>query len=463
MFDFPSIIFHFLPNIGFLLAIFLFWYILRSERSPSSTLAWLLAIFFIPYIAIPLFLMFGGRKTKKMVVIKESFIELEGQDIHSASGQKRLLPGRVHGIFPLQDNNEVTLLLNGGVAYGELLELLLSANHSICVTTFILSKDETGEAILSILTEKAKKGVEVRLLLDALGSFNMSRRFLADFKSAGGQYSFFMPMLQIPFRGRANLRNHRKMVLVDQRVGVVGGMNLASEYMGKAAATDRWQDLSFLVKGPILKPLYNVFVSDWKFSSKEALCFRDEDFLVGKTERHETLQLMPSGPDVVGDPLHESIIASFFSATKRIWVVTPYFVPDEMLMRSFCIAARRGIDVRVIFPLRSNHLLADFARSDYLRDITKAGGSVFGYKPGMLHAKLIIIDDELAISGSANMDMRSLFLNYELAFFIHSEKKVDELATWTQNLMDHSELGVKKASPILEVFEGVGRLFAPLL
>ena len=148
-----------------------------------------------------------------------------------------------------------------------------------------------------------------------------------------------MPMLHIPFRGRANLRNHRKMMLVDQRVGVVGGMNLASKYMGKAANIDRWQDLSFLVKELILKPLCNVFMSDWKFSSKEVLYFRDEDFSVEKTESNETLQLMPSGPDAVGDPLHESIISSFFSATKRIWVVTPYFVPDEMLMRSFCIAA----------------------------------------------------------------------------------------------------------------------------
>lgn len=463
MLEFQWFFSYFFPSIGFLLAVFLFWHILRSERSPSSTLAWLLAIFFIPYIAIPLFVMFGGRKTKKMVALKQSFIELEGQDVHSTRGEERLLPGRVHGIFPLQGNNEITLLLDGVVAYRELSKLLLSAQHSICITTFILLNDETGEAILSILTQKAKKGVTVRLLLDALGSYKISRQFLADFKSAGGQYSFFMPMLHIPFRGRANLRNHRKMVLVDQRVGVVGGMNLSRESMGKAPSTKRWRDLSFLVKGPILKPLYNVFMSDWKFSSKEVLCFRDEDFLLEKTESNELLQLMPSGPDVGGDPLHESIIASFFSATKRIWVVTPYFVPDEILMRSFCIAARRGIDVRVIFPLKSNHLLADLVRNDYLRDISKAGGTVFGYKPGMLHAKLIIIDDELAISGSANMDMRSLFLNYELAFFIHSEKKVDELASWTQNLMDHSEQGVKKASPILEVFEGVGRLFAPLV
>jgi len=172
---------------------------------------------------------------------------------------------------------------------------------------------------------------------------------------------------------------------------------------------------------------------------------------------------VPSGPDVKEDPLYDTVLASIFNARKRIWVVTPYFIPDEMLTRALCIAAKRRLDVRIIVPLVSNHRMADFARRGYLRQIQEAGGRIYSFKPGMLHGKLILADDTLGIIGSMNMDARSFFLNYEAAIFIYSESVVKQLDSWVSDIMSQCKTGVKKASTVGGFIEGVVRLFAPLL
>ena len=175
------------------------------------------------------------------------------------------------------------------------------------------------------------------------------------------------------------------------------------------------------------------------------------------------MQVVASGPDVAGDPLYESLLALIFSASRRIWVVTPYFVPDEMLARALNLAARRGVDVRLIVPARSNHITADLARAGYLRDLHNAGGKVLLYAPVMLHAKAIIFDDDLAIIGSANMDMRSLFLNYELALFLWSPSQVQEIAAWAKGLMADSQRELPAPDWPREIAENVVRLLSPLL
>jgi len=175
------------------------------------------------------------------------------------------------------------------------------------------------------------------------------------------------------------------------------------------------------------------------------------------------LQLLPSGPDVAGDPLHDEIVASLAAAQKRIWIATPYFIPDEVLQQVLCISARRGVDVRVVVPAASNHWLADMVRRGYLRQVQDNGGKVWLFKPGMLHAKVFVIDDSLGIVGSMNMDMRSLFLNYEIALLVRSEPVVAGLAAWVSRTMEDSELGVKGTSVPVEFAEDIAKLLAPLL
>ncbi len=450
------IFFDILPILGFLLALTLLVHQNREPRSPSSTVAWLLAILLVPYLGVPAYILLGGRKLKRMAKDKAN-LALSIKD----TGE-RLITQSVDSLFPARAGNAVSLLATGETAFTTLIDLIEHAEHSIDITTFILGSDETGTTILAALTRKAAQGVRVRLLLDALGSFRVSKKMLAPLLANGGTCAFFMPMMHVPFRGRANLRNHRKIIIVDNATAILGGMNIAGEYMGLASGTRRWHDLSIRVQGPVLADLHHIFCSDWQFAAKQATANEEMPILVSHGAP-VTMQIVPSGPDVAGDPLYDSIITALFKARHRIWIVTPYFIPDEILLKAICIAAKRGIDVRIVIPRVSNHHLADLVRRNYLRLVQDSGATIFNFTPGMLHGKVILVDTDLGIVGSMNTDIRSFFLNYEVAMFIYDENVVRELDDWVTDIMKQSVQGIKKTNVVIEFFEGVARLLAPLL
>jgi Phosphatidylserine/phosphatidylglycerophosphate/cardiolipin synthases and related enzymes len=450
------IFFHILPILGFFLAVTLLVHQNRAQRSPSSTVAWLLAILLVPYLGVPAYMIFGGRKIKRMIKNK-AICALDTK----VPGVGIIVQG-IGSIFPLRGGNGISLIATGEKAYTALIDLIEHAQKSIDITTFILGNDVTGAAVLAALTRKAEQGVRVRMLLDALGSFRVSKKMLAPLLAAGGRCAFFMPMMHLPFRGRANLRNHRKMIIADNATAILGGMNIAREYMGATANTRIWHDLALIVKGPVLADVYRVFRSDWQFAAKQET---EKEYAPAPDGAGETiaLQLVPSGPDVAGDPLYDSIISALFKAQHRVWIVTPYFIPDEMLLKAICIAARRGIDVRIVVPLVSNHLLADLVRRSFLRQVQDSGAVICNFTPGMMHGKVILVDTTLAVVGSMNMDMRSFFLNFEVALFIYNERFVKEMDGWVTGLMSQSIPGIKKSNIFLEFIEGIVRLLAPLL
>jgi len=250
-------------------------------------------------------------------------------------------------------------------------------------------------------------------------------------------------------------------VIADERRVLAGGANIALEYMGPDTYPGRWHDLTFTLEGPAARHYVDIFRSDWAFASGEQLvpgiapeAGFDSDAIV---------QVVPSGPDVRGDPLYDALLTSVFEARKRIYVVTPYFIPDDALCRAFILAAHRGVDVRILVPEHSNHRLADVAGRSYLREIQTEGGKVLLYQKGMLHAKAILCDDSLAILGSANIDMRSLLLNYESAIVVYSKKEIHRIAHWIDSLMQTSREGVGDAGPMGGIGEGLARLLAPQL
>lgn len=453
-----------LTSLGFILGLILVAHLLKSQRSTTSTIAWLLIIVLVPYLGVPLYLMIGGRKMRHRAEKKEQVYQRRRKLPAELSGgpAERILQS--FGIPPAASGNRVELVTSGEDAYRLLTELIDSARHSIHITTYILGKESVGQAIVDRLARRAAEGVRVRLLLDDVGSWRVGRRYLAPLTAAGAKVAFFMPMLHMPFRGRTNLRNHRKIVVVDDCRALTGGMNLAAEYMGPTPDPKRWRDFSLVISGPAVADLVDLFHSDWKFATGEVLGNEYQDGPPVPLEPQGTVaQVVASGPDVAGDPLYESLISVAFAATWRIWVVTPYFIPDETLARSLELAARRGVDVRVVVPARSNHLMADLARVSYLRQIQKAGGQVMMYEPGMVHGKVVLIDHDLAIVGSANMDMRSLFLNYEVAVFLYSQAQVDSTGTWIEDLMSRSERGLPARNQFTELAEDVVRLLSPLL
>ena len=454
-----------LTHLGFLLALVFLANLLRQKRSPSSTMAWLLVIVLAPYIGVPLYVVFGGRKMNPLATRKERIYEPPpAREVEAREGStERLLAS--YGIPPTRDGNRIDLVTSGPDAYGRILQMIDEARSTIHITTYILGWDAVSRAFLERLTERAREGVSVRLLIDDLGSWRLPRRKLATLTSAGAQVAFFMPVFHVPFRGRANLRNHRKLIVVDGQTCLTGGMNLALPYMGPPGSSGLWRDFAVVLEGPAASDLESVFESDWRFATRSEPATASGRLPDSGPEPVGTTmaQVVASGPDVPGDPLYESLLALIFGARERIWIVTPYFVPDDMLARALNLAARRGVDVRLIMPIRSNHRTVDLARASYLRDLHNAGGRVLLYTAEMLHAKVVVIDDQLAIIGSANMDMRSLFLNYELSLFVWSPDEVAKVAAWSHGLMAHTQRELPIPSWPLEIAENVVRLLSPLL
>ena len=243
---------------------------------------------------------------------------------------------------------------------------------------------------------------------------------------------------------------------------MAGGMNISGKDMFVAPKPGAWQDLSFVVEGPAAWHFDQVFRSDWKFAMGEDLD-GVTDPPPGDLPNGAVLQVVPSGPDVVNDPLLDTILMSIFSARQRVWIVTPYFVPDDAVAQALLVACHRGIDVSILVPEKSNHALADIARGSFLRDIERAGGTIWQYTPGMVHGKLVIVDHELAMVGSANIDMRSLMLNFEIMQFVYSKTEIDALEAWVRRLVQNSKTGIPIVGAVREIIEGLTRVIEPQL
>jgi cardiolipin synthase len=451
--------------VSFLLGFVLIAHILLQKRPPSGTIAWLLIIFFLPYLGVPLYLIFGGRKMQRHINRKGRIDLASDNQIpeEQACVFDRIL--RTYNLAGAESGHTVELCRTGAETYRAMESALTSARRSIYISTFIYHPDEVGRRILDILAEKAAAGVDVRLMMDGVGSLHTKSRFFKPLVAVGGRIAFFLPVLHRPFRGRTNLRNHRKITIVDNHTVVAGGANIGVESMNMSDHPAQWKDLAFVMRGPAVRHWLNIFAHDWEFAAKETLT---EEQLQNPHDMNETkgqavVQVVPSGPDVAGDALHDALLSMIYAAQKRFWVVTPYFVPNEALCQALMLAARRGVDVRVVLPVRSNHIPPDIVRGIPLRQFQEAGGLVMFYTPKMLHAKVVLADDEVAVLGSANMDIRSLLLNYEAAMFVYSAEEIHAVQEYIEDLMAQSSCGIGKASLIRQLGESIVRLVSPLL
>lgn len=458
---------------GFTFALFLVARLMSEKRAPANTFAWLLIIILVPWVGVPLYLLLGGRKLRRL-----------------AERKTRLLPRLPHGTdspFPVGESpttqtiisaggtppvagNAMRLLKTGEDAYGALEHGIRTAQSNIHITAFILGRDDTGRRLVKLLSERARAGVKVRLLLDSVGSMFTSGLYVNPIRNAGGHVARFMPVLPFTSRGSANLRNHRKIAIFDHCTAIVGGHNLAREYMGPTHLARRWQDFGAIIDGPAAALLNEVFIADWCFATRDSV-----DALHGEIPHaclthargSTALQVVASGPDVPGDPLYEGIVSMIQEAAESIWIVTPYFIPDDVLLRSLIVKARSGKQVTLITPKSSNHPVADFARRHYLREMERAGARVLLFSPGMLHSKAMIVDDKVALLGSPNFDLRSLFVNFEIGVLVHSAPEVAEMKAWAVELAQRChppKLERRHKGRIVgNIVEDLSRLLAPLL
>lgn len=407
---------------------------LRQRRRPSAAIAWVIALLLLPYVALPLYMVFGTRKIadpRHAAGLQAHAAQIAGDpeapEVHLRKLAAAMsLPGAA-------SYRELAIHQDGAEALQALRELIEDAARTLDVCTFVFGKDAIGSEIAGRLERRAREGVQVRLLVDGIGAYLSGLADFARLRAAGVKTALFVPPLRSSLRGRTNLRNHRKMALADGERLWCGGRNLAREYFDDGAAPGRksapWIDLSFDLRGPLAALARQQFEQDWAFATERpAPAVAPEAPGAAQAPR---AQLIASGPDQADDTVYTFLVSGFFAARRRILAVTPYFVPNSTLLMSLALAARRGVAVDLVMPAKSNHLLADMARHRALRELAAAGARVW-FLPRMIHAKAVVIDDDLALAGSANLDERSLFLNYELMVAFYDGAAVERFAQWIE-------------------------------
>ncbi|QNN71534.1 cardiolipin synthase [Thermomonas carbonis] len=394
----------------------------RQRRAPSAAIGWVVSLVAFPYLALPVYLLLGTRKlAHPCEAIANEAVADEGRWLQAL--------GHGLGLPPARHCHRIDLHADGEGALQALLVLLDGASSRIDIEIFILRDDAVGKQVAAALQRATVRGVRVRVLLDGVGTLAGHRASAALLRDAGAELRWFAPMrLRLhPQFGRGNLRNHRKLVLVDGHAMWTGGRNLAEEYFLDGATSMAWRDLSVVVEGGIVADAQTVFERDW--ASTFSGTSKTPSPVPAAPDAGARAQLLPSGPDRRDDTAYSLFLNAIHRADARVLLATPYFVPDAQLQTALLLACRRGVDVQLLMPARSNHRMADIARERSLRELAAAGARIH-LLPGMLHAKAIIVDDALASCGSINFDGRSLFLNYELNLLFHDAGQVADLAAW---------------------------------
>lgn len=461
--------------------------IVLENKNPSKTLAWLVVMTFIPIVGFFFYLMFGQNFRKKRKFRKkeledfgelellvnqqfgEHYIEeiLEKEKNHS---RRRLINLVVHNSqSPFTMNNRVNVLTNGVETFHAILQALSEATHHIHMQYYIWRNDGVGRDIQRILIEKAEAGVEVRVIFDGVGSFDLDKSYIQELRNAGAEVYPFLPVVFPIITSRVNYRNHRKIVVVDGKVAFMGGLNIGDEYLGKDPRFGFWRDTHLQLRGDAVYVLQAIFFMDWAFVKGESH-FRLQDpayFPAHAVREKHFVQIAASGPDSDWEAIMQAYFTAIASATRYVHITTPYFIPDDSILTVIKTAALSGIDVKLIIPGRPDHKFVHWATKSYLDELLEAGVKVYAYEKGFIHAKILTVDGVVASIGTANMDMRSFYYNFEVNALIYDENIVKRLE---DDFME--DLAASREITLAEVYgrsfgqklkESSARLFSPLL
>jgi len=444
------------------------WIVLQ-KRPPVATLSWLLGLAALPYLGFVIYLVFGPQRiTRHRLRRARSRVRLPEEDA-AADGQAELatLALATTGL-PASTARDVRLLVDGAATYDALLEAVRNARRHVHLEYYIYAADQTGTQLRDALAGRARAGVAVRLLLDAVGSAGIPRDFFAPLLAAGGEVAWFHPMQfgRIWQRTWINLRSHRKIVVVDGDVGFTGGINVTDEE-NERVRTDAFRDLHLRIEGDVVRALQVLFVEDWGYATGQ------RDFIASvagampaRRPGPIAAQVLGSGPDSPWEAIHRLHVGAIHAASRRVWLATPYFVPGEAALMALTSAALGGLDVRVLVPRMSDSRLVTWAARSYFDELMAAGVRVYEYGPRMLHTKALLVDDELAIFGSANFDPRSFRLNFEVSVLFRDAAIAAELAQlYERELASAPRVRADRPTPLWKVRlpEALARLLSPLL
>lgn len=420
----------------------------RGETHNVGKFGWMLLILLTPPIGLVLFLWLGGRKISAEHQ-RRDMVSLPPCAADPSVDARLAEIGVKLGLPPATRSNRIVLLDSPEQIYEQLFEVVDSATQRLFIHTFLLIDDDLCTKLIDRLCRQAENGVDVRLMIDGFGSATFPDEPLQRLRAAGGHTTRFKPLANLSRFAYLNFRNHRKIAVADGTRAIMGGANLVEYEVTDQPDEDTWIDLSLRIDGNVASQIEAVFVSDWQFADGDPLPTPDPpEPLESSCEVADqtALQLIPIGPDGPGEIIDDLWLTAISQAKDRVWIVTPYFVPPPVAQRTLTMAIRRGVDVRIIVPDVSDMKPADYARFDYFRELEETGAKIFRHPNRVVHAKVVLMDSQVAYAGSANFDFRSFFLNYELVVGIFSTNKIDEVASWYERLQQQCDAGTQPDS-----------------
>lgn len=461
--------------------------VVMQRKDPAAALAWVVTIVFLPIIGALLYLWLGyahverrlRQKRKSNEAIAEELNHLEQTLIDYKIVQESTFEEPVQsdlvkvtegiGAFAITRGNALTLIADPHAVFTQLSEAIQSARDSIHMEYYIFRRDGTGKLIRDLLMEAAKRGVEVRLLVDGVGSWTLGDVFVRPLRRAGAKFARYLP---VTFLGRPwhwNLRNHRKITVIDGTLGMIGSLNIGDEYRSRRGNTSDFYDYQIACEGPVVRQLQEVFAGDWFFATGENL-LETRHFPFPARRGAALAQVVSSGPDESCHTLHEMVCAAMHAAKRSVRIVTPYFIPDQALTIALRTAALRGAEVQIMLPRYMPNLhewVVFHAGRSYYEDLLSHGIRFYEYLPGFLHTKSIVVDGCWASVGTANMDIRSFRLNFEVNMNFYSRESVAVLEQhFTENLTHCEEIRTEAFGkrPIYQkCFENTVRMLSPIL
>ncbi len=455
-----------------------------ERRSPSVTMTWIMVLFFMPLLGFILYVFLGQDLRKKKIFFlkkEEEFkffplLHLQNELIHS--NQLVLKNQEINRYYDLihlhlnsnqsflSQDNKLEVFVDGRLHFDDMLATIENAGNYIHMQYYIIRNDDLGRKVRDLLVQKARAGVEVRLLYDGMGCIRLPRHFFRPLQEAGGQVACFFPPFLPYINLRINYRNHRKICVVDGRVAYVGGFNIGNEYLG-LSKMGYWRDTHVKIEGSAVMGLAFRFLLDWRFAAQDYSPVEEKYFPYYGKNGETAVQIVSSGPDSQWASIKNGYLKMISSARQRLYIQTPYFIPDESILEALRVAALSGVDVRLVIPEKEDHPFVHWASLSYMGGLLEAGVNCYTYKKGFIHSKMLVMDGLVSSLGTANLDMRSFYFNFEVNAFIYDENISSQLeAIFMRDLDDCEELTLEQYQqrPVnVKIKEAFSRLLSPLL
>lgn len=466
-------------NIGLAITI-----IFMERKNIAATWAWLMVLSILPGIGFVLYLVLGYSPHKEKIFKLKNEEDKALQKILSESKEmlrktttfndpimvkyKDMMTLHLNSSYSIfTENNDVEIFIDGNDKFNALLEDIKNAKHHIHMVYYIIRDDELGNRVINALTEKAREGVEVRFLYDEIGCRTLKKKFFKELKAAGGKVAPFFPSFFRLINLKINYRNHRKIAVIDGKVGYVGGFNIGDEYLGKDKKFGYWRDTHLKIQGDAINLLQVRFVLDWRYATNEDIQLSNKYFFRNDTSGDVGIQIVSSGPDSDWQQIKYGYVKMISSAKESIYIQTPYLILDESISEALKIAALSGVDVRVMVPNKPDHPFIYWATLSNIGELLKFNVKTYEYTKGFLHSKTVIVDEKISSVGTANLDIRSFKLNFEVNSFIYDSKISKQLSeVFFNDINDCKEITLEKynnRSIIVRFRESISRLLSPIL